>query len=148
MLEVVCIMWFAVEFCLRLAGAPEKWEFLKDKMNIIDVLAILPFLVNALFIEFSGGGGEDFDQIKKVVQIFRIMRILGIFKLARHSKGLNSLISTLTNSAKELGLLVTFIATTKLILVPPLIFSVFNLSVKPKLHHIRTIFSYPFDAHC
>lgn len=113
MLEVVCIMWFAVEYCLRLAGAPEKWEFLKDKMNVIDVLAILPFLVNAFFTEFSGGDVDE--NIKKVVQIFRIMRILRIFKLARHSKGLNSLISTLTNSAKELGLLVTFIAMGVLI---------------------------------
>ena len=28
-LELICIMWFTVEYALRLAGAPEKWNFLK-----------------------------------------------------------------------------------------------------------------------
>ena len=100
---------FSVEYALRLAGAPEKWNFLKDKMNIIDVLAILPYFFSLFLIEFAGQGGE-FDGVKKVVQMFRILRILRVFKLARHSKGLNSLISTLTQSASELLLLVTFIA--------------------------------------
>ena len=60
-------------------------------MNIIDVLAIVPFFLSLFVIEYSGDGSPGdsggFDQIRKVVQIFRIMRILRIFKLARHSKG-------------------------------------------------------------
>ena len=31
MLELICIMWFTVEYALRLAGAPEKWNFLKGQ---------------------------------------------------------------------------------------------------------------------
>ena len=54
MLEVVCIMWFTIEYCLRLAGAPKKKEFLKDGMNIIDILAILPYFVSIFLIEASG----------------------------------------------------------------------------------------------
>ena len=70
MLEVVCIMWFTVEYILRLAGAPKKGEFLKDGMNIIDVLAILPYFVSIFLIEASGGGAE-FDDVRRIVQIFR-----------------------------------------------------------------------------
>ena len=73
MLEVVCIMWFTIEYILRLAGAPRKKEFLKDGMNIIDILAILPYFVSIFLIEASGGGPE-FDQVRRVVQIFRIMK--------------------------------------------------------------------------
>jgi potassium voltage-gated channel Shab-related subfamily B protein 1 len=86
MIEVICIMWFTIEYCLRLAGAPKKWIFLKDGMNVIDILAILPYFVSIFLIEASGGGGS-FDDVRRIVQIFRIMRILRIFKLARHSSG-------------------------------------------------------------
>ena len=84
MLEVVCIMWFTIEYVLRLAGAPKKWEFIKDGMNIIDILAILPYFVSIFLIEASGGG-KEFDDVRRIVQIFRIMRVLRIFKLARQA---------------------------------------------------------------
>ena len=66
MVETVCIAWFTLEYFIRcvlsfkmffnikqyfrLAGAPEKWAFLKDGMNIVDVLAIMPFFVSLFFM--------------------------------------------------------------------------------------------------
>ena len=87
---------------LRFAGAPQKWEFVKGAMNVIDVLAIMPYYVS-LFImgqeEVSLSTttvapgttispeeeeeGTTFDDVRRIVQVFRIMRIMRIFKLAR-----------------------------------------------------------------
>ena len=50
MIEAICIAWFTLEYFIRLAGAPDKWAFLKDGMNIVDVLAILPFFVTLFFM--------------------------------------------------------------------------------------------------
>ena len=50
MIETVCIAWFTLEYFIRLAGSPDKIAFLKDGMNIVDVLAILPFFVTLFFM--------------------------------------------------------------------------------------------------
>ena len=50
----------------------------------------------------------------KIIRLVRVMRIMRIFKLVRHFAGLQSLIYTLNQAYKELGLLVLMIAVSLL----------------------------------
>lgn len=44
-IETVCIVWFTTEMLVRFATCPNKMAFFRNVMNVIDVLAIIPYFV-------------------------------------------------------------------------------------------------------
>lgn len=44
-METICIMWFTVEYLLRFAVSPTKCKFVCGLMNLVDLIAIVPFFL-------------------------------------------------------------------------------------------------------
>ena len=103
--ELVCLVWFSVEYFIRLISSPNKKRFLKGFMNAIDLLAAFPLYIQLIMELSTGGAISNLMDVRKFIQVLRIIRVMRIFKLARHSTGLQVLGYTLKNSLEELGLL-------------------------------------------
>ncbi|XP_037652119.1 potassium voltage-gated channel subfamily F member 1 [Sebastes umbrosus] len=107
-IETACMLWFTAEYLLRLASSPDKLGFLLSFMNIIDFLAIVPFYVVLCLTHLGTTSMLELTNVQQAVQALRILRIARVFKLARHSSGLQTLTYALKNSLKELGLLLMY----------------------------------------
>ncbi|KAI6199952.1 Potassium voltage-gated channel protein Shaw [Aphelenchoides besseyi] len=101
-IETICNIWFTFEIFIRFACCPSKIKYFKAPVNIIDIVATLTFYID-LFLTTSFGATAD-------LEFFSIIRILRLFKLTQHSQGLKILLHTFRASAKELILLVFFLA--------------------------------------
>ncbi|CAD7000244.1 unnamed protein product [Ceratitis capitata] len=103
-IECVCNAWFTFEILVRFISSPNKCEFIKSSVNIIDYIATLSFYIDLVLQTFASHL-ENAD----ILEFFSIIRIMRLFKLTRHSSGLKILIQTFRASAKELTLLVFFL---------------------------------------
>ncbi|XP_046434317.1 potassium voltage-gated channel protein Shaker isoform X6 [Neodiprion fabricii] len=123
LIETICIVWFTFELSVRFLACPNKLNFFRDVMNIIDIIAIIPY-----FITLATVVAEEEDTLNlpkapvspqdkstnqamslAILRVIRLVRVFRIFKLSRHSKGLQILGRTLKASMRELGLLIFFL---------------------------------------
>ncbi|XP_021365226.1 potassium voltage-gated channel protein Shaw-like isoform X1 [Mizuhopecten yessoensis] len=100
-IECASNAWFTFEIIIRLIVAPNKLDFLKAPVNIIDIIATLSFYLDFLLTSLK--------QESDILEFFSIIRIMRLCKLTRHSAGLKILIHTFKASAKELILLIFFL---------------------------------------
>ncbi|KAJ8273304.1 hypothetical protein GJAV_G00100050 [Gymnothorax javanicus] len=126
-LETVCVGWFSLEFLLRFIQTQSKCLFLRTPLNIIDMLAILPYyitlIVNKLPMRGSltGSGNNYLEKVGLVLRVLRALRILYVMRLARHSLGLQTLGLTVRRCTREFGLLLLFLCVA-IALFAPLVF--------------------------
>ncbi|XP_028925776.1 potassium voltage-gated channel subfamily C member 4 isoform X2 [Ornithorhynchus anatinus] len=111
-IEGVCVLWFTLEFLVRIVCCPDTLVFVKNLLNLIDFVAILPFYLE---VGLSGLSSKAARDVLGFLRVVRFVRILRIFKLTRHFVGLRVLGHTLRASTNEFLLLIIFLALGVLI---------------------------------
>ncbi|XP_009944350.1 PREDICTED: potassium voltage-gated channel subfamily G member 2, partial [Leptosomus discolor] len=146
-LETVCVAWFSFEFLLRSIQAENKCAFLKTPLNIIDILAILPFYVS-LIVDMvstknsskpSGAAGNKYlERVGLVLRFLRALRILYVMRLARHSLGLQTLGLTVRRCTREFGLLLLFLCVAMALFSPLVYLAESELGAKQEFTSVPT----------
>ena len=114
-LDVITVIIFTAEYFIRFICSPVKWKFFIKPMNLVDFIALLPFFISMALEEL-----EDYQIIGKagkIIRLMKVMRIFRVYKLFRHFAGLQSLIYTLQQAYKELGLLMHIVGVLCLIVM-------------------------------
>ena len=110
--EDLCVIFFTLEYIIRFVCSPNKTRFLKNPMNMVDLLSVIPFYVNLLLIQINDIA--ILGKAGKALRLVRVLRIIRIFKLVRHFAGLQSLINTVYEAYKELGLLMVVVVLAEM----------------------------------
>jgi voltage-gated potassium channel len=126
--ETFSLTAFAIEYALRLWTAPEdalyrggsltraRWLWMKSPIGLIDLLAIVPFIISQLF---------DVD-----LRVIVLLRLLRLFKIARYSAGFQSLIESVRVERHALGACVVILVS--IILVSAGLLYVIEHDVQPE----------------
>ena len=89
-IQTVTVGFFTVEFLLRIISTPSILDFIKNLMNWIDVLAIVPYYVS-LGIFIAGAENEVDTTGYVALRFLRMLRLIRVFKFYRVFKSIKSL---------------------------------------------------------
>ena len=108
--EVLCVVVFTIEYVVRLAVVPgtvlEKIRYVLTFMQIVDLLAILPFYIEIVLpSDDSSGGAGGGEQVQfEFLKILRLTRVARVIKVSRYLVWVQLLVSAGNKSLVPLGM--------------------------------------------
>jgi len=85
--ESICHAWFTFELVIRFVSCPSKPAFCRDFKTLVDATALIPYYVT-LFNMLAAGQCSSADHLS--LAFLRVIRLVRIFKLTKHSLGLQA----------------------------------------------------------
>eukprot|EP00111_Clytia_hemisphaerica_P009166 TCONS_00026947-protein len=97
MLELVLNSYFLIELIARIIACPDLKEFFKGTLNVIDVIAVVPYFI-ILCVDITKLRSLAF------LRILRFLRVLRLFRLSKHSARIKIVGAILAESLQDLRL--------------------------------------------
>ena len=110
-IQTVTIACFTVELLLRIISTPSLLDFIKNLMNWIDFIAIVPYFVT-LGIRLAGRQNDINTSTYVGLRVLRIIRFARVFKFYRVFRGVKSfrvLASTLQQSLPDFVIMISIL---------------------------------------
>ena len=98
--EVIITVIFAIEYTLRIWTTSRTRSYVLSPMGIIDLLAILPFFFELIFVNISSLG---------VIRLLRLLRIFRVLKLVRFLGEANALAQGVKINANKIFVFLFFV---------------------------------------
>ncbi|CAF0894286.1 unnamed protein product [Rotaria sordida] len=90
LIQSICVGYFTIEFLIRILTTPSLLDFIKNLMNWIDLIAIIPFYIT-LGIYLTDQEEEIDTHTYAGLRFLLIIRLLQVFKFVRVFKNMRSL---------------------------------------------------------
>eukprot|EP00756_Hemistasia_phaeocysticola_P010826 Hpha_TRINITY_DN15055_c4_g1::TRINITY_DN15055_c4_g1_i1::g.126219::m.126219/K04874/KCNA1; potassium voltage-gated channel Shaker-related subfamily A member 1 len=100
-LEVICVGWFTIELLIRFATCMDRRNFLKAVLNWVDIVSVLPFYVDLIFLILDQGGGGASSGLV-ILRVIRLTRVFRVFKLSKYNDNVQLVATTLRSSGDAL----------------------------------------------
>jgi len=111
--EFVCVVVFTLEYNIRLITCPRVFHFVFDPMNLIDLVAWMPFwITGAVQLATGEGANSSFG----FVRIVRLVRVFRVFKFGRYSIGIQMFVGAIVKSRQPLMVLVFMVGISTTII--------------------------------
>jgi len=108
-IEWVVSVCFSIEYGIRILMSRDMWDYFIDLMNMIDFLAVIPFWIEWVSIQVTGGSGGGEGSLLRVIRVIRLARVVRLLKSKRFAEYLAIFSKTLQQSMESFGLLVTIV---------------------------------------
>ncbi|OZJ06444.1 hypothetical protein BZG36_00592 [Bifiguratus adelaidae] len=99
---------FMIDYVCRLYGADNRWKFIIQPMNIIDLITIVPFYIT-LAVPWES------QYAIRAIRILRLFRIFRIFQFSKYSVGLHITTRVFLHSIEQLLLVSVYLLIVLLI---------------------------------
>ncbi|CAF1395527.1 unnamed protein product [Rotaria sordida] len=110
-IQSVCIGFFTIELILRIISAPSFIDFVKDIMNWIDIVAVVPYFI-ALGIyladQYRSINTSTADSLR-FLRILRFARVLKFYRVFKNIKSLRAFGSTIRESIVDFLFLISIL---------------------------------------
>ncbi|KAL4224966.1 hypothetical protein ACF0H5_015662 [Mactra antiquata] len=123
--DMFCMVFFTFETIVHFAFCPHKCKYFRHPYNLLKLVLCISMLISTVFEirkDFVNENVEFYGRLYYVCKSFNVLRLLLVFRLYKLYNGLHIMLLSLTNSRREL-LLLMFTFCVGVIVYGCLIFS-------------------------